>query len=112
MVLEGLYPEEQEWLVRKAALAGGMSAIVTALVRQAIAFEGAYRDLQAVDEVHARLQREGVLARDARQHRRARPSVAWTAKVAARAGAAQLPPPGRRAAGAAPATAKKRGRRA
>lgn len=109
MVLEGLYPEEQEWLVRKAALAGGMSAIVTALVRQAIAFEGAYRDLQAVDEVHARLQREGVLARDARQRRQARPSVAWTAKVAARAGAAKAPPPGHRTVDATPLTAKRRG---
>lgn len=110
MVLEGLCPEEQEWLVRKAALAGGMSAIATALVRQAIAFESAYRDLQAIDEVHARLRREGVLARDARQRRRARPGVAWTAKVAARAGAADVSQPGRGAA-ARPAThgaAKKR----
>lgn len=82
MVLEGLCPEEQEWLVRKAALAGGMGAIATLLVRQAVAFEGAYYDLQAVHEISSRLRREGVLARDARRRRRrARSGPAWSARV-------------------------------
>lgn len=66
MVFKGLWPEEQEWLVRKAALAGGLTAVIAALVRQGVGFELAYHELQQARAIGERLARDGILARDAR----------------------------------------------